>query len=133
MDLSPLLWRTSAIVALGAIPGAISRYLTVLFCNEWLGNSWPWGTLTVNIVGAFAMGIGFTWFSSAPKPYADWQLWLLVGYLGSFTTFSSYILEIWRLINGDRPWLGWLYGLGSVALGLGALQLGVYCIKSYRA
>ena len=132
MDITNL-WRTGAIVALGAIPGAVSRYLTVVACNQWLGNNFPWGTLTVNLVGAFAMGAAFTGFSTIPKPYPAWQLWLLVGYLGSFTTFSSYILESWRLMNGDRPWLGWLYGVGSVILGLGALQWGIALVKAWRA
>ena len=126
------LWRTGVIVALGAIPGAISRYLTVLACNQWLGGGWPWGTLAVNLLGAFAMGIAFTWFRTSPQPYVDWQLWLLVGYLGSFTTFSSYILETWNLMNSDRPWLGWIYGVSSVILGLTALQLGTLIMKTFH-
>mgnify|MGYP001800614132 CR=1 FL=1 len=98
------LWYSSAIVALGAIPGAVSRYLTVTVCNRLFGSFLPWGTLTANLVGSLVMGIAITWFSQTPKTHPNWQLWLLVGFLGSFTTFSSYALETWRLLTGDRHW-----------------------------
>ncbi|MEM9770591.1 MAG: fluoride efflux transporter CrcB [Cyanobacteria bacterium P01_D01_bin.73] len=126
------LWFSSIIVALGAIPGAIARFLTVTLLNRILSSPLlPWGTLTVNLVGALVMGFAITWFSQYQKGTANWQLWLLVGFLGSFTTFSSYALETWRLLNGDRPWLGWIYGLGSVALGLAAVQIGTALAKSW--
>ncbi|MEM9245959.1 MAG: fluoride efflux transporter CrcB [Cyanobacteria bacterium P01_F01_bin.153] len=127
------LWYSSVIVALGAIPGAVSRYLTVTVCNRLLGSFLPWGTLTANLVGSLVMGFAITWFSQTPKTHPNWQLWLLVGFLGSFTTFSSYALETWRLLNGDRPWLGWTYGLGSIALGLTAVQIGTVVAKSWNA
>lgn len=128
METVPI-WRTALIVALGAVPGAITRYLVVLAWNRWLDSGFPWGTLTVNLVGAGAMGMALTWFMGASRANPEWQLWLLVGFLGSFTTFSSYILEIWGLLQGDRPWLGWLYGLGSMVLGLAFLHLGSLWVK----
>ena len=80
-------------VMLGGAIGAGARHLTGKLMLGWLGPDYPWGTLTVNIVGGLLMGllIGTLARINAGEP---WRLFLAVGVLGGYTTFSSFALKI---------------------------------------
>ncbi|MGB0560798.1 MAG: fluoride efflux transporter CrcB, partial [Spirulinaceae cyanobacterium] len=90
-------------IALGAIGGALSRYYFGLWLGELCGTTFPVGTFTVNLLGSFLMGALVALLSqSVLKLSPDLALLITVGFLGSFTTFSSYILDTARLIEAGR-------------------------------
>lgn len=110
------------LVSLGGVIGALSRY----GCTLWLESPHqkiPWATLTVNLLGSFALGwlYGLGWFQ--PKD----RIWLMVavGFLGSLTTFSTFTLEtLRRLEAGEYTWAASYMGLSLIG-GLAAVTLGV--------
>lgn len=119
-------------VAAGGIIGATLRFgVSQLALTRW-GSGFPWGTLTVNVVGSLL--IGFCW-----QLFERWQLtpslrlFLFVGIFGAFTTFSSYALESLRLLQNGRFSLALLYIVGSNVVGLTAVFLGYltgqFCAK----
>jgi CrcB protein len=102
------------------------------------GWSFPWGTLTVNVVGGFAMGIVAGWFAFHDKgghtlrlgpggavTSQHLRLFLTTGILGGFTTFSAFSLETVLLLERGRTAAALSYAGGSVVLSVGALMLGM--------
>jgi CrcB protein len=113
-----------AIAAGGAI-GAILRYLTSTWVYAWLGRSFPYGTLSVNVFGSLLMGILSVLLIERLSLGPEWRAAILVGLLGSFTTFSTFSIETLNLIeSGDH-----IKALANVALSLvlciGAAWIGV--------
>ncbi len=86
-----------AIAGAGAI-GAVLRYLVASGVYEILGREFPYGTLIVNLIGSFLIGYLFVWFLDRSVASETWRLAVLVGLLGSFTTFSSFSLETYNLV-----------------------------------
>lgn len=111
-------------ISLGAILGALSRYYITLFWVARRGPAFPYGTLTVNLVGAFVIGLITTWTANFAFPLGLQKL-LMVGFLGAFTTFSSYALDTANLFRTHHPSIALLYWLGSPLLGLVAVEAGI--------
>ncbi|MGH2384356.1 MAG: fluoride efflux transporter CrcB [Candidatus Limnocylindria bacterium] len=113
------------LIGLGGFAGAAVRYLVDLRIAAATGGGFPWGTLTINLSGSFAIGLLFALVTERAALPADWRGPLMIGFLGSYTTFSTLTLESWRMIE-DGAWLaagGNL--LGSLALGMVAVIGGV--------
>ena len=108
--------KTLAVVALGGALGASLRYLVGLAV------AFPLGTLAVNVAGSFA--IGLLWAGMADRGGMP-ALFLMVGLLGGFTTFSSFSLDVLRLIEDGRQPAAGAYIAASVALSLIACWLGL--------
>lgn len=121
-------------VALGGAAGAVARYGVGMLTLRWLGPGWPWGTLTVNLVGGFMMGVLVS--ALALKGGGDqerWRLLLGVGVLGGFTTFSSFSLEVANMIQ-RKAWLDALgYASLSAAGSILALFLGLMLVRRLLA
>jgi fluoride exporter len=112
-------------ISLGAIGGALSRYWLSLWIANHYGTALPIATLTINLTGCLAMGFFTTMILERGFPSApEIRLMVTVGFLGSYTTFSTYGLETTLLLRDSQPVLGWLYGLGSCFLGVACIQLG---------
>lgn len=109
-------------VALGGAIGSALRYLTVRGAALLFGAGLPWGTFAVNVVGSFAMGLGFALLvrrgDAALAPF------FLTGVLGGFTTFSAFSLDVVLLAERGRPAAAALYVAGSVLLALAAFLAG---------
>ncbi len=122
------------LVAAGGAIGAAARYLTGGWTLRLLGGAWPWGTLTVNIVGGLAMGLLVA--TLALKGGADqerWRLLLGVGVLGGFTTFSAFSLEVALMIE-RREWLSaFAYSMVSVIASVAALFAGLVLVRKVVA
>jgi CrcB protein len=117
-------WRAPLAVSLGAVPGALARYYLGLFCLQWFGAGFPIGTFLINLSGAFVMGFFVTFILNRAIDSPDLRLLIAVGFLGSYTTFSTYSLDISTLLRSGQLSLGLFYGLGSAGLGLLCLELG---------
>ena len=118
------------IIALGGALGAVSRFLLGNGVSRALGSSLPYGTFVINIVGCFAMGLLMTIIVDREMLPAAWRLFLCVGFLGGFTTFSSFGYEALMLLTEGRLLAVLAYVGGSVVLGLVAAAAGVLCARA---
>ena len=123
--------RVPLAISLGAIAGALSRYYLTLYCNQWLGTSFPFGTFFVNISGAFIMGFFTTLAVERTTISPDLRLAIAVGFLGSYTTFSSYQLDADKLLIFRHWEITILYWIGSAILGVLSLELGTYLARRW--
>jgi len=114
------------LVAAGGAVGAVARYLTGLAALRSLGAAWPFGTLAVNVVGGFAMGLLAALLAARGEADQDrWRLLLGVGVLGGFTTFSAFSLEVAMMIE-RREWASaFTYSTVSVMASVVALFAGM--------
>ncbi len=99
-------------VAAGGAIGAVGRYWLYNAVHGLLGRGFPYGTLTVNILGSALMGFLYVWLFDRLNVGAAWRAFLLVGCLGSFTTFSAFSLETLNLLQQGA----WLRGIGNVVV-----------------
>ncbi len=106
---------------LGGALGALARYLVTLLLAP-IAAGLPLATLLINIVGSF--GLAFLVFGGYFGLEPALQLALGAGFLGAFTTFSTFELETLRLLQSANAWTAWLYLLGSPILGLLAALAG---------
>ncbi|MEM6476955.1 MAG: fluoride efflux transporter CrcB [Pseudomonadota bacterium] len=126
--LSPL--TATAFVAAGGAIGAVGRYALGQAFAGLLGSSgFPWAILSVNILGSLAMGLLFGWFASHDGGTETQRLFLAVGILGGFTTFSAFSLEIILLIQRGAIALACAFIAASVIGGVAALYLGLTLAK----
>ncbi|MDB9524926.1 fluoride efflux transporter CrcB [Oscillatoria sp. CS-180] len=112
-------------ISLGAVAGALSRYYITLFWIRHKGDRFPHGTLFVNLPGAFMMGL-IASLTTAFTMSAGLQTFLIVGFLGSYTTFSSYILDVAKLWRSRHQGIAIVYWMGSAVLGLLCVELGIF-------
>jgi CrcB protein len=108
-------------VALGGAVGAVLRYASVALAMRMFGSGFPVGTVFVNIVGSFLMGLAAVWVLSRP----GMAPLVMAGVLGGFTTFSAFSLDALRLIEAGRAGAALLYVTGSVGLCLIAVFAGI--------
>lgn len=114
-------------VAVGGALGALSRYWLI----SALGASrFPWGTLTVNVLGSCLIGVLYVLISEKAGLSDQWRTLLMVGYLGAFTTFSSFSLDALLLLQEGRVLQAALYVLGSIALCLAGAWLGMVLMRA---
>ena len=112
-------------IALGGATGALARYFVSQQMTQWLGSGFPWGTFTVNLVGSFVLGLLAETFALAADASPAVRGFLIVGLLGSFTTFSTFSLDVALLFQRDRIDLAALYIAGSVILAVAGLYAGL--------
>jgi fluoride exporter len=114
-------------VACGSAVGGMARHWVSVLMLKRYGASFPWGTLTVNIVGSFVIGFVAVLAAGGKNPFATEaaQRFLLVGLLGGFTTFSSFSLQTLQLIEKGSLGLGVSNVLISVVSCLAAVWLGL--------
>ncbi len=118
--------RPPLAVALGAIGGALCRYYTSQAIARWLGTPSPHGTLLINVTGCFLLGVLAQRLEKGALIAPEVLLLAATGFLGSYTTFSTYALESWRLLQAGQLEIAFLlYWLGSPLLGLLGVGLGV--------
>jgi len=103
-------------VAVGGALGALARWQLAGIVQRALGGAFPWGTLVVNALGSFLLGFLFVWLLERSAS-ESLRLLLTVGFLGAFTTFSTFSLETVRLFE-EQAW-GWALGNAAAQLLLG--------------
>ena len=117
-------------VGIGSCIGGILRYLLSQLIQAKFLSTFPFGTLSVNIIGCFLIGLVFG-FSERSYISMEWRLFLVTGLLGGFTTFSSFSNETIALIRDGQNWLALSYIASSVIVGLVATFAGISIIKLF--
>ena len=113
-------------IALGGSVGAICRYLVATGIFQWMGKPFPYGTLSVNLIGSFLIGIAYVLLIQQQWGSEHYKQLAIVGFLGAFTTFSSFSLESVALLQQER-WLAFLAYTSSSLVGcLAATAVGIY-------
>ncbi|MGR3821959.1 MAG: fluoride efflux transporter CrcB [Salipiger marinus] len=118
-------------VALGGALGASGRYLTGLVMARLFGRGFPWGTLAVNILGSFAMGVLVV--ALAQLSANRLAPFLMTGVLGGFTTFSAFSLDVATLYERGDVGQAAIYVAASVGVSLAALFAGLFLTRSILA
>lgn len=121
-----------AVLSAGGVLGVNARYWLGLWVSRWADPRFPWATFSINVTGSFA--IGFLTAALAawlPHPYA--RLFAVVGFLGGYTTFSSFSQESLTLWERGQPGLALANMLGSVAAGFAAVALGATLARGLTA
>ena len=118
-------WWQWAWVALGGALGACSRYWVSAWVYERYASSFPWGTLAVNVVGSFLFGVLYILIFSLEAMKEPLRLLVLVGFLGAFTTFSTFSFETIRLLESGEWWMAFTNVMSSTLLCLAGLWLGM--------
>jgi len=111
------------LVFVGGGLGALSRHAVGRATLHAFGPGFPWGTLTVNVVGSFLIGLGVGLFALLGTGQSA-RLFLVTGFLGGFTTFSAFSLDALTLWERD-PWMAGVYVTASVLLSFAAIVAGV--------
>jgi CrcB protein len=113
-------------VGAGAIVGGIARWLISELMNVGFPNGLPWGTFFVNITGSFIIGFYAAYTGPDGRLFASaaQRQFVMTGFCGGYTTFSSFSLETVRLLAAGLLWMGFLYIAISIVSWLGAVWLG---------
>ena len=119
------------IVFLGGGVGAALRHGVNLVAARLLGTSFPFGTLTVNVLGSLIMGLMVAWFAFEGTPSQHWRLFLTTGMLGGFTTFSTFSLDTALLYERGELGLAALYVAASVVAGIVGLFGGLALVRHF--
>jgi fluoride exporter len=118
-------------IAAGAVPGALSRYHLTEWTKAQLGAKFPYATMVINITGCLAMGFFFTISKGIIDYPKELDLFIRTGFLGSYTTFSTYGFDTLTLWRSKQSTVTGFYWAGSAILGLIAVIIGVAIAKLF--
>ncbi len=107
-------WTLLGLVMAGGALGAAGRHLLGGWLLRQAGDSLPWGTLAVNLIGSFAAGFLFSWLEGRGPSALYWRAFLMVGVLGALTTYSALMVELLMYSRNGRPAL--LFGYLALSL-----------------
>ena len=113
------------LIALGGAAGATARHLVDAWISDRAGGAFPWGTLIVNASGSLILGLLFALAIERGVLPASVRGPLLIGFIGAYTTFSTLMLESWRLMEDGALGLGLVNLVGSSMIGMVALVGGL--------
>lgn len=116
---------TLVLVGVGGFFGAIARYAVDGWVSDRTGGAFPWGTLVINISGALVLGFLFALSVEKSILPAESRAPVMIGFLGAYTTFSTLMLESWRLIEDGSVVAGVANMAGSSFLGIVAVLAGL--------
>ena len=130
--MNPLWWQQLGLVAAGGALGAAGRFVISGWMTRQLGAAFPWGTLTVNLLGSLLAGFLLVWLEGRGPAGLLWRAFLIVGVLGGLTTFSALMLELHLLQRGTGPHWGGVYLGASLVGGMGLLWVGMRIADQLR-
>jgi fluoride exporter len=125
MAVSAVLW-----VALGGAAGAVSRYGLNNAVTRFAGDAFPWGILVVNVLGSFAIGALTAAFLRVSLGSDVPRLLLATGFLGGFTTFSAFALDVVKLMQSGHNTTALIYAVVSVVLSVLAVFAGLALVRA---
>jgi CrcB protein len=113
------------LVGIGGFAGAVARRVVDVWVTERTATTFPFGTLVINLSGSFLLGLLFAWAMERDVLPTAIRAPLMIGFLGAYTTFSTWMLESWRLVEDGNWALAAVNLAGSVLLGLVAVVAGL--------
>lgn len=116
-------------IASGGAIGAVLRHLVSMTSLKFLGSGFPYGTLSINVIGSFVMGALMAYFAHHWNPPQEVRAFLIVGVLGAFTTYSNFAYDIVNLWDRGEVMVSVIYTLASVFLSIIALVAGLFLIR----
>ncbi|MDC0148200.1 fluoride efflux transporter CrcB [Alphaproteobacteria bacterium] len=119
-------------VGLGGALGSMARFGVGVMLKTTSTLGFPWASLSVNLLGSLAMGLVMGWLSRV-GPYEGLRLFLAVGLLGGFTTFSAFSMELFGLLERREAFLAVVYASSSVVGGVAVFCLGYALVRSVLA
>jgi fluoride exporter len=116
---------TYLLIGIGGFLGANARYLVAGWITERLGGSFPYGTMIINVSGSFILGLFLEFTADRLFVHPHWRLFFAIGFLGAYTTFSTFSFESLALLEEGSYILAIVNMVGSMVLGLIAVLAGV--------
>jgi fluoride exporter len=116
-------------VAIGGALGSVVRYLIGIESGRLFGSDFPWGTLIINVSGSFLIGVFAALFATKWSVTPPARVFLIVGICGGYTTFSTFALDLWYLIERGQFLASGAYIVGSVVLSTAALIGALHLIR----
>jgi fluoride exporter len=116
-------------VALGGALGSVVRYLIGIESGRLFGTDFPWGTLIINVSGSFLIGVFAALFATKWSVTPSARVFLIVGICGGYTTFSTFSLDVWYLIERGQVLASLAYILASVILSTAALVAALHLTR----
>jgi len=120
---------TILVIALGAALGANLRYGLSIWAAQHWGTTFPYGTLLINVLGSFAIGVVMVVLTTRLAVADAWRLLIVTGFLGGFTTFSTFSYETYGLLVAGSWLEAGLNMIGSVVLGMIGVFLGAGLVR----
>ena len=121
--------NTVLAIGTGGALGALSRYWMYNGVHALFGRNFPYGTLTVNVLGSLAIGFLYVWLFDRLNVGSDWRAFLVVGFLGAFTTFSAFSIETLNLMQQGSMSKSLVNIFANVVICVAAAWLGVQGAK----
>ncbi|MBY0382446.1 MAG: fluoride efflux transporter CrcB [Xanthobacteraceae bacterium] len=123
-------WQFILAVALGGGVGAVTRYLVAIGSGKLFGMNFPWGTLIINITGSFLIGLFTGLFALKWNLPQAVRIFLTVGVCGGYTTFSTFSLDTFYLMERGETLAAGAYMVASVVLSVGALIIAMQAVRA---
>lgn len=117
-------------VAAGGALGAVVRYLVAIGSGRLFGTDFPWGTLIINVTGSFLIGLFTALFATRWNLPQAARIFLTVGICGGYTTFSTFSLDAWYLVERGQSWASGIYMIASVVLSVAALVAALQVVRA---
>jgi fluoride exporter len=118
-------------VAIGGAIGSVARFLIGVGATNLLGVAFPWGTVAINVFGSFLIALLAEGFALRWDVSQTWRIFLTVGLCGGFTTFSTFSLDAYVLMQRGEMAMAGAYVVGSVVLSIAALFTGLHLVRSW--
>lgn len=118
------------LVTIGGAVGSLLRYYVGLWALRAIGPNFPWGTLAVNVIGCFVIGVFAEMIARRFGDSVELRLLLITGFLGGFTTFSAFSLDAIILYERGQATVAIVYVLASVVASLAAVVAGLSVVRA---